>query len=681
MFDRQWVFNKTEHREYAGAPSFIDEIYHRRGIDPEKSDDISQLSDPFMLPDMDRAVERLLTAVEEGERIAVFGDYDADGVTASAALWHFIVNMLGADALCYIPDRISEGYGMSCSAVQKLAEQSVSLIITVDNGITAFKEAEYAASLGMDVVITDHHRCDDKVPHCAAAVDPCLLHDKAAPLRDLCGAGVAFALISATASQIGLGDEIYRYVPIVMIGTLGDAVPLTGDNRIIVKYGLKNIFRYGWTGIERLISDINGARQKAGPGGKEITASYITFNVVPKLNAAGRLGNAARAYELLISEDEETAARLSAELINENTKRQTMEAEITDKAVSPENMLTSENDSVAVSLGDGWHHGVIGIVAAKLTEKFGKPSVVLVKEENGLARGSARSVKGFDIYKALSGCPELMERFGGHEMAAGMTIKQENIPELIKRLNRFAAESRTYISEPPNTEIDAVILPEEITPETCEALSTLEPYGNGNPPPVLCVRGLRAESCSKVGDGGKHLKILFSARTSGGRSITLNGIAFSQGACENIVKSMDGPCSVICRPEINVWQGRTSVSLIISDIYDGDYNIDNGFECVYNRDYVTDAGFALERGTLAVMYKQLQSMGDSFRFSDLYIMRSDMHRAGTACTWYQIRNGLGVFTELGLIKRTDKQNYAILKPAGKADLMSSEIYRGTQIIR
>lgn len=261
-------------------------------------------------------------AAEEGDRVAVFGDYDADGVTASAVLYHFFKNFLEMDVLCHIPDRLSEGYGMSCGAVDRLAEENVTLIVTVDNGIVAFEEIAHAAALGIDVVVTDHHKCADRLPECSAVVDPCILTEKT-PASDLCGAGVAYALIRAIADVLGLSDEIRRYVPIVTVGTLGDAVALTGDNRILVKYGMEHLTKLGWTGLNMLVDKISGGKE-----GK-ITSTFILFYLVPKLNAAGRLGNADRAFRLLISENAEEAASLTEELISENTKRQAAEAEIT----------------------------------------------------------------------------------------------------------------------------------------------------------------------------------------------------------------------------------------------------------------------------------------------------------------------------------------------------------------
>ena len=678
MFDKQWFFNISQHNRYISdckeegkTPSFVDEIFYKRGIEGAPGG-LECLSDPYALPNMDRAVDRILTAAEEGERVAVFGDYDADGVTASAVLYHFLKNILELDVFCYIPDRLSEGYGMSCAAIDKLAKEEVSLIVTVDNGIMAFDEITHAAALGIDVVVTDHHKCGERLPECIAVVNPCILAERT-PARNLCGAGVAYALVSALADALGVFEEIRRYVPIVMIGTLGDAVALTGDNRILVKYGMEHLSDFGWIGVETLLEKITAGKKNA------ITSTFILFYLVPKLNAAGRLGNAERAFRLLISEDAQEAVTLAEELMAENTRRQATEAEIVEKAMQAENRITTEEDAVVIAVGEDWHPGVIGIVASRLTEKYGKPSFVLVKEPDGTAKGSARSVKGFNLHKALSESAELLERFGGHEMAAGLCIKVENIRPFIDSLNKYSAEYSKYILEPPNLEIDAVILPEELTVETVARISELEPYGSGNPQPVLCVRNLQINHCAKVGENGKHLKLTFYSETTDGRKILLDGVAFSQGGYEAMIKNIGGGCSVVCKPELNEWMGRTNVSLIVLDLHDGDYNIDNSLKCVYNNDYITCRGFALERRLLAVMYKQLLSYGESFKFSDLYHIRETMRRMGIACTWYEIRNGIDIFTELGLIKRKDKQNFAIIKQSGKTELDASVIYCRAQV--
>ena len=349
MFDKQWIFNISQHNRYISdckeegkTPSFVDEIFYKRGIEGTPGG-LECLSDPYALPNMDRAVDRILTAAEEGERVAVFGDYDADGVTASAVLYHFLKNILELDVFCYIPDRLSEGYGMSCAAIDKLAKEEVSLIVTVDNGIVAFDEITHAAALGIDVVVTDHHKCGERLPECIAAVNPCILAERT-PARNLCGAGVAYALVSALADALGVFEEIRRYVPIVMIGTLGDAVALTGDNRILVKYGMEHLSDFGWIGVETLLEKITAGKKNA------ITSTFILFYLVPKLNAAGRLGNAERAFRLLISEDAQEAVTLAEELMAENTRRQATEAEIVEKAMQAENRITTEEDAVVIAI-------------------------------------------------------------------------------------------------------------------------------------------------------------------------------------------------------------------------------------------------------------------------------------------------------------------------------------------
>lgn len=678
MFDKQWVFDIEQHRAYlekceanGKKPSFEEEIMFKRGISG-KAGKIEDLSDPYILPDMDRAVDRILSAVEEGQKIVVFGDYDADGVTASAVLCHFLQNLMGADVTCYIPDRVQEGYGMSCGAIDKIADMDVSLIVTVDNGIVAFDEIEYAKALGMDVVVTDHHRCADKLPECCAVVNPCILKENT-PASHLCGAGVAYALVRALAEAIGLFDEISCYLPIVMIGTLGDVVPLDGDNRIIVKYGMEHFSEYPWPGLQSLMKLLSEGRS-APPN---ITSLFISFQIVPKINAAGRIGNAKRAFDLLISEDLEEADSLAKELMNENQKRKETENEIAEVAMSGEHLITMPEDSVVISVGEGWHHGVIGIVASKLVEKYGKPAFVFSSEDN-MAKGSARSIEGFNIHAALTSCAELTERFGGHEMAAGLCVPKENLRKLADAMNKFAKENAEKIYRPPHIEIDVVAEPYEITVETAMKIAELEPFGTGNPEPLICIRNLKLNYCSKVGDNGKHLKMSF-LDNSGVNNVVIDAIAFSKGSFESMVKQIRGACSIVGRLQINNWQGQERVSVIVTDIFDEDYNIDKIINCVYNSRYITSNNFSMGRKTLTVMYKQLLSCGDSFKFTEIYRVREVMKQVGIPCTWYLIRAGLDIFTELGLVIRKDRNNFVIQKDAKKVELTDSALYRAIQV--
>ncbi len=678
MFDKQWVFDINQHNAYIAecnakecAPSFVEEIMFKRGIEG-KVGSLEDLSDPYSLPDMDKAIDRILTAIEDEECIAVFGDYDADGVTASAILFHFLQNIMAANVICYIPDRINEGYGMSCTAIDKLSEMGVSLIVTVDNGIVAFDEIQHAKELGIDVVVTDHHRCAEQLPDCCAVVNPCIIKEKT-PVSHLCGAGVAYTLIRGLAETLGLSEEIFCYIPIVMIGTLGDIVPLDGDNRIIVKYGMEHFSDYSWPGIKSLMQIISEGRNTE----PNISSTFISFQIVPKINAAGRLGNARRAFDLLISEDAQESMELAKELMSENEKRKETENEIAEKAISQEHLITMSDDAVVISVGEGWHHGVIGIVASKLVEKYGKPAFVFSLEDD-IAKGSARSVDGFNIHEALTTCAAILERFGGHEMAAGLCVKKDNLRRLVDAMNKYAKEHPEALLKPPNIEIDAVAQPHEITIENVRRIIELEPFGTGNPEPLICVRNLKINYCHKVGDNGKHLKLSFSAESPKGDNLIIDAIAFSKGSFETMVKQINSTCSVICRLQINCWQGQERVSLIVSDIFDEDYNIDNIVKCVYNSRYITVGGFALERKMLAYMYKILLSCGEGFKFSEIYRVRGIMKNAGIKCSWYSIRAGLDIFTELGLILRKDRNNFIIQKNGQKVDLMNSVLYRGIQ---
>lgn len=679
MFDKQWIFDIEQHKAYlekceanGKKPCFEEEIMFKRGISG-KAGEIEDLSDPYILPDMDRAVDRILSAVEEGQKIAVFGDYDADGVTASAVLYHFLQNLMGAEVVCYIPDRVLEGYGMSIGAIDKIADMDVSLIITVDNGIVAFDEIEHAKALGIDIVVTDHHKCSDKLPECCAVVNPCILKENT-PASHLCGAGVAYALVRALAEAIGLYEETACYLPIVMIGTLGDVVPLDGDNRIIVKYGMEHFSEYPWPGLQSLMKLISEGRSTP----PNITSVFISFQIVPKINAAGRIGNAKRAFDLLISEDLQEAQMLAGELMAENLKRKETENEIAEAAMSEEHLISMPEDAVVVAVGEGWHHGVIGIVASKLVEKYGKPAFVFSSEDN-MAKGSARSIEGFNIHAALTSCAELTERFGGHEMAAGLCVPKDNLRKLVEAMNKFAKENKEALSKPPSIEIDAVAEPFEITVETARKIAELEPFGTGNPEPLVCIRNLKLNYCSKVGENGKHLKMSFLSAAPEANNIVIDAIAFSKGSFETMVKQVRGVCSIIGRLQINTWQGQERVSVIVSDIFDDDYNVDKIVNCVYNSRYITSNSFAMERKTLTVMYKQLLSCGESFKFTEIYRVREIMRQAGISCTWYLIRAGLDIFTELGLIIRKDRNNFIIQKDAKKVELTDSVLYRAIQV--
>ncbi len=685
MFDRQWVYRaENPERDSEGQevqpqlPRFIKALLLKRGISGEAAcrrflhPALEDMADPFLLPDMEAAVERILQAADSGEKAAVFGDYDADGITAAAIVYHFLKNTLEMDIVYMLPDRFGDGYGISETAVRTLAQQGVTLIITVDNGISAYAELALAAELGVDAVVTDHHACGETLPDCCAVVNPGR-GDHVFPCKCLAGVGVAYMLVSAIGISIGLEQETQVYLPIAAIGTIGDSVPLTEENRILVKCGLERLCRNEWPGLGSLMKKVRMKCDEQNPP----RAASVAFQLVPKLNAAGRMGSAARALELLLAEDEAAAEKLADTLIEENTARQETERCILAEASDRDHLKSTDADCVVVSMGEGWHPGVIGIVASRMMEKYRKPAIILTSETradgSAVARGSARSPGGMHLQKALSACGSLLLRSGGHEKAAGLEMDPANIPQLIAELNAYAKAHRAEWEEPLYTEIDVMVAPEEITIENAAFLSCLEPFGEGNPDPVLCTSGLEVERCAKVGEGGRHLKLSLISRENG---ITrrFDGIAFQGGGFADLLTRI-GAVSILYRMEVGVWAARPQLSLIISDIHDFPYAVDNHIKCVYNKGYITCASFVLSRESLSAMYKVMRKYGDSFTFGDLPEIRDQLRRAGYACTWYMLRMGLDVFLELGLAQKNGKSKYLIPRKQEKVELSGSRRYR------
>ncbi len=674
MFEKIWLYKHEDSDTLATnlkLPTYIIETLIKRGITEETQMSgyinpvLDELSDPLLLPDIEDAIEKILNSSDEGEKVTIYGDYDADGITSTAVLYHFLKNIMDMDVDYYIPDRLTEGYGMSEEAVEYIAGKGTKLIITVDCGITSIKEIEKAHEMGMEVIVTDHHRCGETLPSCAAVVNP-LREDSYFPCKNLAGVGVVFKLISAIGSTIGIQDEVLDYLPLVALGTIGDSMPLTGDNRIFVKHGLKYMQHGIWVGISKLIEQANNKYQN----GKSLQSTYIAYNIIPKINAAGRMGDAQRALCLLLCEDPDTAEEMAIELNKENIKRQELEAKTTQEALLPENIKTKECDSVVISVGSNWHHGVIGIVASRLMEKFNKPCIVLTAEEEGstCVRGSARSVEGFNIHKALTQASEYITKFGGHEMAAGLTMDINNIPGLIECLNRYGKDEQTYCDKPAFYNIDAFLSPEELTVENAGCLKILEPYGQGNEKPFFCTHNLKISSCSKIGND-KHLRINFL--TPAGNEIT--GVAFNAGPYCSLMGRLN-IVSVLYRLEINEWQNNESVSLVVEDIHDCEYTVDKEVKNVYNTLYCTCKSFLLSRQDMLSFYKVIRGMyAAGFVFTDLDNMRKVLVSEGF--TWYKLRKALDIFIELGLIERKGKANYILNTAVQKVELEQSTLYR------
>ena len=559
------------------------------------------LSDPFSFRDMDKAVARINDAIDRFERIAVFGDYDADGVTATALLCAYLA-MREADFFYMLPDRL-EGYGLNKTVIDRLHEQGAKLVITVDNGINAVEETAYAKSLGMDLVITDHHHVGDELPDAAAVVNPHRA-DCGAPFKELAGVGVAFKLVCALeGDDESLLDE---FSDLVAIGTVADVVPLTGENRTLVRRGVRAILDNPRPGILAM-------RESAGNLDKPFNSTTVAFTLSPRLNAAGRMGSAMRALDILLCEDEDTAAELAQIMEQTNAKRQQTETEIFELAQAqllehPERMA----DPVLVCSGESWHPGVIGIVASRMVEKFGKPCVILSRCGD-VARGSGRSLEGFSLYDALKACEDVLEQFGGHTLAAGLSVKPENIDLFRRTINDYA---RTQEMPFPVQHIDMRLNPRVINTEILDALHALEPFGASNPKPVFGLYAMRLDSVTPLA-GGKHIRLNLSkqdARISAVRfGVSPEAFPFPAGSILDLAVSLDA----------NVYMGETRVSILVKNVRFSALGGDDYLQATRTYTQIKSGarvpyaeGLVPDRAFVGDVYKLLRNLGGSCRSTD-----------------------------------------------------------------
>ena len=538
--------------------------------------------DPMLMADMGPAVERVLSAVENGEKIAIYGDYDVDGVTSVTSLYLYLTGLHG-DVTCYIPNRLGEGYGMSVAAVDRLAEQGVSLIVTVDTGITAHTEIAYAASLGLDTVVTDHHECHADIPVCAAVVNP---HrpDCPYPFKELAGVGVVFKLICACEAvragitpKEALGLMGQRLIDLVAIGTVADVMPLTDENRYIVSRGLSMLDHTKRPGLSALLDAISGSgnSKSASASGKKprrkVNSGLVGFGIAPRINAAGRIAHAMMAVELLLADTPERAEVLAEELCAINTRRQVEENAIAEQAYAMIDAQLAEaaakgepSPTVIVLEDDGWMQG---IVASRITEKYGLPSILISFDgsmgENptneDLGKGSGRSVKGLNLVEALTDSRELLVRFGGHELAAGLTVRRKDIPAFRKRINEYAASFLTEEMTAVRYEADCECEVSELTMHQAEELERLEPFGVGNPTPTLILRDAVIHRVVSLG-GGKHTKLTVYKDGQ-----LLQAIRF--GAAPSTLPAVAGDTvDLLFQLNINDYQGVRSLQLILQDL-------------------------------------------------------------------------------------------------------------------
>lgn len=503
--------------------------------------------DPFLFIGMDVAVDRILQAINNKENILIYGDYDVDGITSTTVLKKYLQER-GGIVNTYIPNRLNEGYGLNKKAIKKIKDMGTDLIITVDCGISGIEEVKYAKELGIEVIVTDHHEVGEVLPDALAVIDA-KRKDNTYPFNLLAGVGVVFKVIQAISIKLNLKAEEYlKYLDLVCVGTISDIVPLEGENRTIAKLGLMLIKVTRNLGLRELIKS---------SGYKEIDSNTISFGVAPRINACGRMGHEEEALKLFLAETKEEAIQVTKKLNEYNTLRQNTEKAIYEDAVSKIEKENIENKNSIVIGGYNWHHGVIGIVSSKVTEKYYKPSILLCFEED-IAKGSGRSIQGFDLYEGLTKCSEFLDKFGGHAMAVGLTLDKENFENFKNKFEKITEEAN--IKEMvPTIYIDEEIKLKDINMELVKSLSILEPFGEANKVPLFLIRNLKIDSIRALSEG-RHLKL--SLRDE---SIVINAIGFDIGNLAEEYKIGD-KIDVVGTLEINSFNGFSSIQINIKDI-------------------------------------------------------------------------------------------------------------------
>ena len=617
------------------------------------------LLDPFLMTDMDKAAGRVGLAMSRGEKIAVFGDYDVDGITATCLLTDFL-RRHGADVVSYIPGRLEEGYGLNPIAIHQLHAEGVKLIVTVDCGITAVSEAELCKQLGIDLVITDHHECKQTLPAAAAVVDPHRC-DGGYPHKNLSGVGVAFKLASALCgSQETVLEE---YADMVCLGTVADVMPLQGENRVFVARGLESLAHTKRPGIAALMAE-------CGCAPETVSASSIGFMLAPRINAAGRMGQIDLAVELFLTDDPDKAAEAARGLCELNRQRQAVESEIYRQAVS---MLPMGKPPEAIVLADeSWHQGVVGIVASRIAEEYACPTFLICLDgEHGKA--SSRSHGGFNLFASLSALSPLLESYGGHELAAGFTISRANIPEFRRQICALAAQY--YTDDVPRTvlDVDCAVSPELLTLHNVDALQMLEPCGNGCPKPVLMMKNLTIDRISMVG-GGRHMRL----RLCSGHTY-LNAIYFS--ANPQTVSIQPGDLvDVAFTPQVNEFRGTRTVQMNVIDIRPS-----CNAECLpdaapyrdMQRGNLTSgeaAALLPDRKMLALVWRYLDA-ANPVQESPMCLCRKIVRWSGQPLNLGQMLTCLDIFRDVGLLTVQRQHKYVSIRLTpgeGKADLSRSQ---------
>lgn len=618
------------------------------------------LPDPFMMTDMDIAAGRVGLAMSRGEKVAVFGDYDVDGITATCLLTDFLRRQ-GTDCVSYIPGRLEEGYGLNPLAIRQLQEEGVSLIITVDCGITAVEEAQLCKELGVDLIITDHHECKEVLPDAIAVVDP---HrpDGGYPHNTLAGVGVAFKLAAALS---GSQEEILdQYADMVCLGTVADVMPLEGENRTFVSQGLESLRHTRRPGIAALM-------RQCGCSADSVSASAIGFMLAPRINAAGRMGQIDLAVELFLTDDPVRADALAEQLCELNRRRQAVESEIYQQAVS---MLPMEKLPEAIVLADeSWHQGVVGIVASRIAEEYACPAFLICLDgEHGKA--SSRSHGGFNLFASLTALSPLLESYGGHELAAGFTISRSNIPEFRRQICALAADY--FSDDTPRTllDVDCSVSPELMTIPNVESLDILEPCGNGCPKPVLMMKNLLIERMNLVG-GGRHMRL----RLRSGR-YSLGAIYFSVSSESATVQPGD-LVDVAFTPQINEYRGERSVQMNVLDIRPScavPCSPEAAGYRALREDHLTAeiaAALAPGRPMLATVWRYLAGVGSPIEESPICLCRKIVRWSGKPMNLGQMMTCLDIFQDvhlLSVVRQHKNLSIRLIPSDHKADLSQSQ---------
>ena len=679
MILRKWEVRPLDKERAAafaqtyGVPFFLAMLMNIRGLDDaahlrEFLGEGEPLSDPFLLKDMDKAAARITRAVDNMEKIAVYGDYDADGVTSTAMLYSYLETR-GADVIFYIPQREGEGYGMNMGAVEYLKEQGVSLIVTVDNGISSVQEVARANELGIDVVVTDHHRPQEILPDAVAVVDA-YRPDDTSPYKHFSGVGIAFKLLMALEDGAGdVEDLLEAYSDLAAIGTIGDIVPLTGENRTLIRAGLERLSQSDRPGVQALL-------ENAGIAGKALTSTNVAFTLVPRINATGRMGAPERAVRLLISGYEEEAEVLSEEICADNEERRRVEAEIAEAAFADIEAKGYMKDRVVVVDGENWHHGVIGIVASRVTERCGKPCMIISRGETE-ARGSGRSIEGFSLFEAICACGDLLIKFGGHPMAAGITLKPENIEAFRKRINQYAAEHFPQMPTQTVT-LDCKLNPAALSVSMAQSLTQLEPFGNGNPQPVFGLFNMELSNVTPVGGGG-HLRLTLEKNGA-----VITAMRFNTKP-EELPYHIGDKIDLAVQLEAREFRGQPSLTVIVRDMKFAAFNTEKNiasrasFE-KWQRGEVLSAEdknrLYPDRACLAAIYRALRTVNgketDQVRFVSQF---------GKDMTLGLFKTALLVFEERGLVHSEiadDTFTATLIETSGKTDITRSPVLLALQ---